>query len=186
QVLIVKTFRARKLPCDAVIYLGTGYCPAGWNTGHGSLAFNPRTFDRPMEIIQALHGLNVKVVLHTNRAPRDLFAASLTEESDAALHSRNYWARHRDTFRLGVDGWWPDDGDELPVEARLARHRCYYEGPLQDRPNVRPWSLHRNAYAGAQRYGGWVWSGDVQSRWATLGAHVPVAGNSPLTPPPFP
>src|SRR6185312_6215874 len=30
-----KTFRERKLPCDAMIYLGTGFCPSGWNTGHG-------------------------------------------------------------------------------------------------------------------------------------------------------
>ena len=28
-VAIAKTFRDKKLPCDAVIYLGTGYCPAG-------------------------------------------------------------------------------------------------------------------------------------------------------------
>ena len=32
-VAIAKTFRDKKLPCDAVIYLGTGYCPAGWNVG---------------------------------------------------------------------------------------------------------------------------------------------------------
>jgi alpha-glucosidase/alpha-D-xyloside xylohydrolase len=86
---------------------------------------------------------------------------------------------------LGVDGWWPDDGDELPIEARLARHRCYYEGPLQERPNERPWSFHRNGYAGVQRYGGWVWSGDVQSLWATLEAHVPVGVNTSLSLTPF-
>ena len=63
---------------------------------------------------------------------------------------------------LGVDAWWPDDGDELPIEARLARHLCYYEGPLQARPDARPWSLNRNGYAGASRYGGWIWSGDRQ------------------------
>ena len=34
---IAKTFRDRKLPCDGLIYLGTGYCPAGWNVGHGTL-----------------------------------------------------------------------------------------------------------------------------------------------------
>ena len=32
-------FAAKKLPCDALIYLGTGFCPSGWNTGHGSFAF---------------------------------------------------------------------------------------------------------------------------------------------------
>jgi alpha-glucosidase (family GH31 glycosyl hydrolase) len=182
---IAKTFRDKKLPCDAVIYLGTGYCPAGWNVGHGTLEFNPKTFDRPAENLAALHKLNFKVVLHINQAPRDLFGASVAEESEARQHIHNYWARHRDAFKLGVDGWWPDDGDELPVEARLARHRCYYEGPLQERPDERPWSLHRNGYAGAQRYGGWIWSGDVQSRWATLAGHVPVGLNHSLSLTPF-
>lgn len=182
---IAKTFRDKHLPCDALIYLGTGYCTNGWNTGHGSLEFNPNAFDHPKEQLDALHALNFKVILHINHAPRNLFGASISESSDSPLHIHNYWARHRDDFALGVDGWWPDDGDELPIEARLARHRCYYQGPLQERPNERPWSLHRNGYAGAARYGGWIWSGDVESRWATLAAHVPVGLNYSLSVTPF-
>jgi alpha-glucosidase/alpha-D-xyloside xylohydrolase len=182
---IAKTFRDKKLPCDAVIYLGTGYCPAGWNTGHGSLEFNPKTFAKPAETIKALHALDFKVVLHINKAPKNMFGLSVADKDASPLHIGNYWARHKETFALGVDGWWPDDGDELPVEARLARHRCYFEGPLLERPDERPWSLHRNGYAGVQRYGGWIWSGDVQSRWATLAAHVPVGVNCSLSLTPF-
>jgi alpha-glucosidase (family GH31 glycosyl hydrolase) len=194
---IARTFREKQLPCDALIYLGTGYCTNGWNTGHGSLEFNPNAFPHPADQINALHELNFKVILHINHAPRNLFgttfspssssavAASPSEDFTSPLHIGNYWARHRPDFALGVDGWWPDDGDELPIEARLARHRCYYEGPLTDRPNIRPWSLHRNGYAGAARYGGWIWSGDTQSRWATLAAHVPVALNYSLSLTPF-
>ena len=182
---IAKTFREKELPCDAVIYLGTGYCTNGWNTGHGSLEFNPNAFNHPAEQIKALHDLNFRVILHINHAPRDLFGASIDEPSDSPLHIRNYWARHKQDFALGVDGWWPDDGDELPIEARLARHRCYYEGPLSDRPNVRPWALHRNGFAGAARDGGFLWSGDTMSRWATLAAHVPVALNYSLSLTPY-
>jgi alpha-glucosidase/alpha-D-xyloside xylohydrolase len=182
---IARTFREKQLPCDALIYLGTGYCTNGWNTGHGSLQFNPNAFDQPAKQLNALHALNFKVVLHVNHAPRNLFGTSLADASDSPLHIRNYWTRHREDFALGVDGWWPDDGDELPVEARLARHRCYYEGPLQDRPDTRPWSLHRNGFTGAARFGGWIWSGDVESRWATLRAHVPVGLNYSLSVTPF-
>jgi alpha-glucosidase (family GH31 glycosyl hydrolase) len=182
---IARTFREKKLPCDALIYLGTGYCTNGWNTGHGSLEFNPNAFDHPAEQINALHDLNFKVILHINHAPRNLFGASVAENSTSPLHIHNYWARHRADFALGVDGWWPDDGDELPIEARLTRHRCYYEGPLLDRPSVRPWSLHRNGFASAARYGGWIWSGDTQSRWTTLAAHVPVGVNYGLSLTPF-
>jgi alpha-glucosidase (family GH31 glycosyl hydrolase) len=180
---IASMFREKKLPCDALIYLGTGYCTNGWNTGHGSLTFNTNAF--LPENVQALHEQNFKVILHINHAPRNLFGASLGEDSDSPRHIRNYWKRHHDTFALGVDGWWPDDGDELPLEARLSRHRCYYEGPLQDRPNLRPWSLHRTGYAGSQRFGGWIWSGDIDSKWETLAAHVSIGLNHGLSLTPF-
>ena len=182
---IARSFREKRLPCDALIYLGTGYCPAGWNTGHGSLEWNPRTFDHPAESLRTLHKEGFKVVLHVNRAPRLLTGSSLSEESSSPDHIRTYWARHRPVFELGVDGWWPDDGDELPLEARLARHRLYYLGALRDRPGVRPWSLHRTGTAGAQRYGGWIWSGDIDGRWATLAAQVAVGLNHSLSLTPF-
>ena len=184
-VQIARLFREKHLPCDALIYLGTGYCTNGWNRGHGSLAFNPNSFAQPERDLRALHDLNFKVVLHVNRAPRELFGASISEPSDSPRHLRNYWARHRELIDLGVDGWWPDDGDELPLEARLTRHRCYYEGPIRDRPNVRPWSLHRTGYAGSQRYGGWIWSGDIDGKWETLAAHVSIGLNHGLSLTPF-
>ena len=176
-----KTFRDKKLPCDAVIYLGTGYCPAGWNIGHGTFEFNPKTFEKPEESMKRLHDLNFRVVLHINRAPRTMFCTSIAEKSDDPNHIRNYWAKHNNLVKLGVDGWWPDDGDELPAEARLARHRCYYEGPLADVPNVRPWSLQRNGYPGIAQWGGWVWSGDTESSWKTLEAQIAVGINYSLS-----
>jgi alpha-glucosidase/alpha-D-xyloside xylohydrolase len=184
---VARTFRDKKLPCDALIYLGTGYCPAGWNIRHGSLEFNPKTFNQPAEMIDKLHRLHFHVVLHQNRAPRSLFGESITDAAGAAKPDSiaAYWNRHRPVFAMGVDGWWPDDGDELPREARLARHRMYYEGPLHDRPNVRPWSLHRTGYAGVARYGGWIWSGDVDSRWETLAAQVAVGQNHSLSLSPY-
>lgn len=221
-VQIARTFRQKQLPCDGLIYLGTGYCSNGWNIVNGTLDFNTNAFPRPAEQINALQAQHFKVILHVNQAPRNLFGTamggmfsdppgivSVTEprgpyltraerqalgapvasgtpaDFNSPLHVRNYWAWHRPLFALGVDGWWPDDGDELPIEARLARHLCYYKGPLLERPNERPWSLHRNGYAGVARYGGWIWSGDVQSRWATLAAHVPVGLNYSLSLSPF-
>jgi alpha-glucosidase (family GH31 glycosyl hydrolase) len=192
---VAREFRERHLPCDALIYLGTGYCPAGWNSGHASLDFNPATFDKPAEMIEALHDADFKVVLHVNAPPRKLTGERI-ESVPAAKEARDpasprtadissYWARHRATFGLGVDGWWPDDGDELDRQSRIARHQVYYDGPLLDRPNVRPWNLQRTGYAGVQRYGGWIWSGDIDSRWKTLAAQVPVGLNHSLSISPF-
>jgi alpha-glucosidase/alpha-D-xyloside xylohydrolase len=176
---VARTLREHALPCDALIYLGSGYTndregKSGWNLGHGSLEFNPRVFDRPGEMIDQLHAMNFKIVLHKNAAPARLFGKSVNEKSDDPLHISNYWKTHVPLMKMGIDGWWPDDGDELPIENRLARIRAYYEGSLKDRPNERPWSLNRNGYAGVAKYGGWNWSGDVTSRWDTLAAHVPV------------
>ena len=96
-----------------------------------------------------------------------------------------YWPYHKPLYDLGVDGMWPDQGDGLDEPSRLARIRMYWEGPQQYRPNERPFALHRNGSPGMQRYGAFLWSGDVYSFWETLKTHVPVAINTGLSGIPF-
>ena len=176
-----KAFREKQLPCDALIYLGTGFCPSGWNTGHGSFTFNEAVFPDPEVMIRQLHEEHFKVVLHVVNPPEDLHGkvtdtGTATEEpGDAAA----YWGRHVPLVRMGVDGWWPDEGDVLPVASRLVRNEMYWEGQRQTRPYTRPYALHRNGYAGLQRYG-WLWSGDIFSTWKTLAAQVMVGINAGL------
>ncbi|QNI33540.1 glycoside hydrolase family 31 protein [Alloacidobacterium dinghuense] len=176
-----KTFREKQLPCDALIYLGTGFCPSGWNTGHGSFVFNDAAFPDPEAMIQQLHADHFKVVLHIVNPPEDLHGkvsdtgSAIEESGDAAA----YWRRHLPLVRMGVDGWWPDEGDVLPVASRLARNEMYWEGERQARPNLRPYALHRNGYAGLQRYG-WLWSGDIFCTWKTLAAQVMIGINAGL------
>lgn len=179
-----KTFREKKLPCDALIYLGTGFCPSGWNTANGSFAWNARVFPDPKQILQQLHEDHFNVVLHSviltdrlNGAASDPCDVLRFDEQQAGC----YWDAHRKDFALGVDGWWPDEGDPLDVPSTVARHRMYWEGPQLDRPNVRPFALHRNGFAGMQRYASVLWSGDVDSRWETLKTQVPIAINTSLT-----
>jgi hypothetical protein len=81
---------------------------------------------------------------------------------------------------MGVDGWWPDEGDPLDIASRLVRNRMYWEGPQLFAPNVRPFALHRNGYAGMQRYA-WLWSGDTLSTWKTLKTQIPIAINTGLS-----
>jgi alpha-glucosidase (family GH31 glycosyl hydrolase) len=173
-----KRFRADKLPCDAMIYLGTGFCPAGWNRGHGSFTFNPAVFPDPAAMIHEMHEEHFKVIVHVTSPPEDLHGevgdagAALKDPSSAAV----YWPKHREAWSKGIDGWWPDEGDELRPASRLARNRMYWEGSQLFAPNVRPFALHRNGYAGMQRYG-WLWSGDTLSTWKTLAAQVMVGIN---------
>jgi alpha-glucosidase/alpha-D-xyloside xylohydrolase len=179
-----KTFREKKLPCDTLIYLGTGFCPSGWNTENGSFVWNSRVFPDPKAVLDDLHKEHFRAAVHvvilsdklhgTVHDPCDL---SRYDEEKASCH----WDAHRKDFAMGVDGWWPDEGDPLDIASRLVRNRMYWEGPQIDRPNERPYALHRNGYAGMQRYGSFLWSGDVYSTWETLKTHIPLAVNTGLS-----
>jgi len=190
-----REFRARKLPCDAMIYLGTGFCPSGWNTDNGEFAWNPRAFSDPPAAIHSLHADGFKVVLHvvvegktmTGRVSDPCTAAQLPSgrTPDGKWPPNRqvscYWPVHKPLADLGVDGWWPDQGDGFDPPSRLARNRMYFEGQQLWRPGKRVFALHRNGFAGMQRFASFLWSGDVESRWETLANHVPIAINTGLS-----
>ena len=145
-----RTFREKKLPCDAVIYLGTGFCPSGWNTGMVRSHSMKRSFRTPKQIIREFHDLHFNVVLHVVNPPENLHG-KVTDAGLAASvpgDAANYWQQHVPLIKIGVDGWWPDEGDVLPTASRLVRNRMYWEGGRMTTPNRRPFALHRNCYAG--------------------------------------
>ena len=179
-----RTFREKKLPCDAMIYLGTGFCPSGWNAENGSFVWNSRVFPDPKEVLDELHKEHFRAVVHVVILSDQLHGSvhdtcELLQFDEAAASC--YWDTHRKDFAMGVDGWWPDEGDPLDTASRLVRNRMYWEGPQIDRPDERPYALHRNGYAGMQRYASFLWSGDVYSTWETLKTHVPIALNTALS-----
>ena len=177
QILgIIDTFRAKRIPLDAVIYLGTGFAPRGWNTTQPSFTFNPDVFKRdPKVVVDEMHAKHVKLVVHIVPFDRDRLPTL-----DASTIP-SYWQDHVPLMNAGVDAFWPDEGDWFNLFERLARHRMYYEGPLSTKPDVRPWSLHRNGYPGIAQWGGWVWSGDTQTSWKTLEAQIAVGLNYSLS-----
>jgi alpha-glucosidase (family GH31 glycosyl hydrolase) len=193
---VARTFREKRLPCDGLIYLGTEFCPSGWNTRNGEFTWHSGNFPDPKGMIDKLHGQHFKVILHIviegrllqgtageGCDPKNAVPSGRTPENQWP-ESRNvacYWPYHKPLFDAGVDGWWPDQGDGYDAASRLNRHRMYWEGAQLYRPNERPFALHRNGYAGMQRYAAFIWSGDVQSRWETLRSHLPVAVNTGLS-----
>jgi alpha-glucosidase (family GH31 glycosyl hydrolase) len=185
-----KTFREKKLPCDAMIYLGTGFCPAGWNTNNGEFTFNPKVMPDPKVMFDQLHQDHFKVVLHV-AYPTGIrqFKGTVRDVCDpgkrAELQPSCYWDMHRPVLATGVDGWWPDEGDALDLPSRLVRNRMYWDAYQLDRPNQRPYALHRNGAAGMSRYASFLWTGDVSSMWLTLKNQVPIGMNSGLSGIPF-
>jgi alpha-glucosidase/alpha-D-xyloside xylohydrolase len=189
---IVDTFRAKRIPVDAVIYLGTGFTPRGWNTRQPSFDFNPDVVKRdPKEFLAAMHQRNVKVVVHMVPWDRDhlptlhgTIPARRGETIDSS-HIQSYWQQHVPLVRAGVDAFWPDEGDWFNLFERVKRHQLYYQGHLSTEPDERPWSLQRNGYPGIAQWGGWVWSGDTESSWKTLEGQVAVGINYSLSIAPF-
>jgi len=192
---IARTMREKKLPCDALIYLGTEFAPSGWNTRNGEFTWHPGNFPEPRKQLAELRDRHFKVVVHVVIEGKHLTGSVADECTAPPLPSGRtrdnkwppdrqvscYWPFHKSVMDDGVDGWWPDQGDGFDGPSELNRHRMYWEGTQVYRPNERPFALHRNASAGVQRFGGLIWSGDVQSRWETLKTHVPVGINTGLT-----
>jgi alpha-glucosidase/alpha-D-xyloside xylohydrolase len=197
---VARTFREKKLPCDALIYLGTEFTPSGWNTRNGEFGWKTENFPDPKKFVDDMHAQHYKVVLHVviegqrmSGTVADSCLPAQAVPSGRAADDRwpadravpCYWPYHKPLYDLGVDGMWPDQGDGLDEPSRLARIRMYWEGPQLYRPNERPFALHRNGSPGMQRYGAFLWSGDVYSFWETLKTHVPVAINTGLSGIPF-
>src|SRR5687768_12025750 len=105
---IIDTFRSKRIPLDAVIYLGTGFAPRGWNTRQPSFDFNPDVVKRdPKEFVAAVHARNAKLVLHMVPWDRDRLPTlhgtipPKPGETVDRSHIASYWREHEPLVRLG-------------------------------------------------------------------------------------
>ena len=105
-------------------------------------------------------------------------------------------------YPLGIDAWWidsdePDMQSNLSMDTRkylmdptslgpgaeyfnayaLEHCRGVYDGLMSENPDKRVFILSRSAYAGSQRYGVAVWSGDIASTWNDLRGQLPAGLN---------
>lgn len=110
-----------------------------------------------------------------------------------------FWSQmERTLFRKNVDAWWLDapEPDLLPTPTLdgqrthmqptalgsgsrmlnaypLVNSMNVYQGQRLAAPNQRVFILTRSAFAGQQRYGAAVWSGDITSTWTALRQQIP-------------
>lgn len=97
-------------------------------------------------------------------------------------------------FRKGIDAWWMDgtEPDLLPSPPTLEGQRSHmmpvyqgtgarmlngyalensravFEGQRNSAPDQRVFILTRSGFAGIQRYGAVIWSGDITSTWTAM------------------
>lgn len=73
-------------------------------------------------------------------------------------------------YDSGIRGWWNDEADEFNSNTEaLNMERALYDAQ-RSRTNVRVWSINRNFWLGAQRYAYGLWSGDIDTGFASMAA----------------
>lgn len=114
-----------------------------------------------------------------------------------------YWKYLKEgIFKLGIDGWWmdstePDHLDWKPEDFntktclgsfRKVRNAYplltvggVYDNQRAVSSDKRVFILTRSVFAGQQRYGANVWSGDIGSSWESLRNQIPAGLNFTLT-----
>lgn len=83
-----------------------------------------------------------------------------------------YWEHLRPAFSAGMVAWWNDEADWSGKTIFnnfqfLNMGRMLYEGQRAD-SSLRVWSINRNFYLGASRYGYAGWSGDIKTGFASM------------------
>ncbi len=114
-----------------------------------------------------------------------------------------YWEHlNKGLFSLGIDGWWMDstEPDHLDIRPEDFDNKTYlgtfrkvrnaypletvggvYEHQRKQSSDKRVFILTRSGFAGQQRYGSNVWSGDLGSSWDALRNQIPAGLNFSLT-----
>lgn len=110
----------------------------------------------------------------TEDPSQDYFSHRVAKDLDFnSAEERNwFWEHLRPAFRAGMVGWWNDEadvsGDTIFNNFQfLNMGRMLYEGQRGD-SNQRVWSINRNFYLGASRYGYAEWSGDIKTGFASM------------------
>jgi len=79
-----------------------------------------------------------------------------------------YWKHSEPLFKSGIVGWWNDEADDnFPTLGHFEMQQSLYEGQ-RSISDLRVFSLNRNFYLGAQRYGNAVWSGDIGTGYGIM------------------
>ena len=113
-----------------------------------------------------------------------------------------YWQHLRTLNDYGIDAWWMDSTDpdyfnpkdsEYDHTAGDGTWRRYrnafplasvsgvYDHLRAETPGKRVFIMTRSAFAGQQRYGSGLWSGDVGSSWDMLRKQIPLGLNYAMT-----
>ncbi len=190
----VRTYRAKRIPLDA---FELDFDWKAWGEDdYGEFRWNRQTFpDGPSGKLAAeldsegVHLIGImKPRIHVDteegryatahqlwipgeRPTPDYFSHKAVEDLDFDNPATRAWFFNptlQRSFETGIVGWWNDEADEAGGNTQfLNMERTIYEGQ-RAHSDTRVFSLNRNFWLGAQRYAYGLWSGDIQTGFATM------------------
>ena len=195
----VSTYRAKHIPLDA---FELDFDWKAWGKdGYGEFRWNPQTFpDGPSGKLgdqlesQGVHLIGImKPRIHVDteegryatthhlwipgeKPSPDYFSHLPVEDLDFDNPATRAWFFNptlAHSFKTGIVGWWNDEADEAGGSTQfLNMERAIYQGQ-RGMTDTRVFSLNRNFWLGAQRYAYGLWSGDIQTGFASMAAQRP-------------
>lgn len=218
---LARTFRKKRLPCDAIIL------DLYWFRYMGDLRFDTAAFPRPRAMIARLRRQGFQTVLIEEpyigtaaRLYREAARRGYLAQRPAAMgggpwvlpwwHSnqvalvdfshpgaREWWTReHEALLDLGIAGWWTDLNEPELHHPEMLHHggpahavhnllglwmvEAVDAAVRRYAPDQRTFIMSRSGWAGMQRHGAGVWSGDVHNTWQALAQQPVLAMNAGL------
>jgi alpha-glucosidase len=166
---IAQSFRARRLPCDALIL------DVFWFREMGDLAFDPQKWPDAGEMIARLKHQGFRTVVieepyvtrQSRNYPEAISRGYLARRYDGSPYTFDFWPgecalvdfsnpaarqwwteKHRPLLELGIDGWWTDLNEPAKHFQDMAQHA----GPAAAVHNLNALWMHQSVYDAHQQY----------------------------------
>lgn len=197
-IKVAREFRKRGIPCDALVIDWLWFREFGdlewdersWPYPEGMFR---ELSDMGFKVLSAQHPFiserckwfgEYKEAGFLNEAPE---GKRITYDHSNPAARNHWWSKVKRLYDQGLRGYWTDMGEleeHFPgtrshMGGRERVHNIYtllwskglYEGQRRDTAD-RVFILLRAPYAGAQRYGAVLWSGDIDATWQVLKEQV--------------
>ncbi len=193
---IIHTYRAKHIPIDNFTL---DFDWKAWGEDHyGEFRWNPKKFPdgasgklTRMLLAEGMHLTGImKPRIHVDtveghyatehhlwrpgeKPSKDYFSHKLVDDIDFDLPAARHWFGRLSmqyAFNHGIAGWWNDEADETGDDTQfLNMQRSLYDAQRQQ-TDQRVWSINRNFWLGSQRYAYGLWSGDIDTGFASMAA----------------
>ncbi len=201
-----KEYRKRKIPFDNIVQ-DWDY----WPKGVKGPEWDKTRYPNPKKMTQELDSMHLNLMVSVwptvthealcNRYDLEnykLGGSDFINFYDETTHEKYYRMLSDSMFHVGVQSIWLDGSEPIfhpnpehqtgigkfkEVENSYALHvtKAMYEGRRKEFPNERVFNLTRSAFAGQQRYGNTVWSGDVDGNWEQFEEQIAAGINFTMT-----